>query len=83
MALASNSPTSKSTEPNLIYRQQVNTNLTEISDWLTKIIVGLGLINLKQIPSLTKRAASLLASNTQGSSGQGQLAYAIFPSIGP
>jgi hypothetical protein len=27
-----------------------NTNLEEISDWLTKIIVGLGLINLKAIP---------------------------------
>ena len=32
------------------YRQQVNTNLTEISDWLTKIIVGLSLINLAKIP---------------------------------
>jgi|GEM_PF-1279713 len=29
---------------------QVNTNLEQISDWLTKIIVGLGLINLKSIP---------------------------------
>ena len=31
------------------YRQQVNSNLTEISDWLTKIIVGLGLVNLTKI----------------------------------
>src|SRR5215831_16764829 len=31
------------------YRQQVNTNLTEISDWLTKIIVGLSLISLSNI----------------------------------
>lgn len=29
---------------------QVNTNLEQISDWLTKIIVGLGLINLTTIP---------------------------------
>jgi tetratricopeptide (TPR) repeat protein len=29
---------------------QVNTNLEQISDWLTKIIVGLGLINLTRIP---------------------------------
>ncbi|MGC4039940.1 MAG: hypothetical protein QM710_03865 [Flavobacterium sp.] len=28
----------------------VNNSLVEISDWLTKIIVGLGLVNLKQIP---------------------------------
>lgn len=30
---------------------QVNTNLEQISDWLTKIIVGLGLINLTAIPA--------------------------------
>ena len=42
------------------YQQQVNTNLTEISDWLTKIIVGLGLVNLKQIhPHLTALATIL------------------------
>src|SRR6185369_1301567 len=28
----------------------VNTNLEQISDWLTKIIVGLGLINLDKLP---------------------------------
>lgn len=44
------------------YRQEVNTNLTEISDWLTKIIVGLGLINLGQIPAHLDRMASSLAS---------------------
>lgn len=27
-----------------------NTNLTDISDWLTKIIVGLGLVNLSKVP---------------------------------
>jgi len=35
---------------NVPYRQRVNTNLEQISDWLTKIIVGLGLFELKQIP---------------------------------
>lgn len=29
---------------------QSNSNLVEISDWLTKIIIGLGLIHLKDIP---------------------------------
>lgn len=29
----------------------LNNSLVEISDWLTKIIVGLGLVNLKQIPA--------------------------------
>jgi tetratricopeptide (TPR) repeat protein len=28
----------------------VNTNLEQISDWLTKIIVGVGLVQLKQLP---------------------------------
>lgn len=32
------------------YDQKVNTNLEEISDWLTKIIVGLGLVQLKELP---------------------------------
>jgi hypothetical protein len=34
-----------------------NTNLEEISDWLTKIIVGLGLINLKLIPGQLRAVA--------------------------
>lgn len=34
------------------YTQRVNTNLEEISDWLTKIIVGVGLVELKQLPTL-------------------------------
>lgn len=32
------------------YKQRVNTNLEEISDWLTKIIIGVGLVELSQIP---------------------------------
>jgi hypothetical protein len=44
------------------YRQLVNTNLVEISDWLTKIIVGLGLVNLGKVPGLVDSAASVLAS---------------------
>lgn len=32
------------------YSQRVNTNLEEISDWLTKIIVGVGLVELNHIP---------------------------------
>jgi hypothetical protein len=43
------------------YRQQVNTNLTEISDWLTKIIVGLTLINLVNIPPYMSRLADVVA----------------------
>ena len=39
----------------------VNTNLEQISDWLTKIIVGLGLINLKEVPALVSRLANFMA----------------------
>lgn len=48
---------------NTEYRQRVNTNLEEISDWLTKIIVGLGLIQLAKIPSWIDRLASLFADS--------------------
>lgn len=32
------------------YRQQVNTNLEQISDWITKILVGIGLVELREMP---------------------------------
>lgn len=38
----------------------VNTNLEQISDWLTKIIVGVGLVELKQIPHYVIEAANFL-----------------------
>ncbi len=40
---------------------RVNSNLVEISDWLTKIIVGLGLVNLKEIPERIENTARVLA----------------------
>lgn len=43
-------------------RYTTNTNLEEISDWLTKIIVGLGLINLKAAPEQLKKAAWFFAN---------------------
>jgi CheY-like chemotaxis protein len=44
------------------YRQQVNTNLEQISDWLTKIIVGIGLVELRRLPELLKRASVFIAN---------------------
>jgi hypothetical protein len=41
----------------------VNTNLTEISDWLTKIIVGVGLVELKTIPDFIRRVSTPLATS--------------------
>jgi hypothetical protein len=47
------------------YRQRVNTNLEEISDWLTKIIVGLGLYELKRVPAWVGELARVFASSFQ------------------
>lgn len=58
------------------YRQQINTNLTEISDWLTKIIVGLSLINLKRIPEYVDGAAGLLVSSVGSANQAGARGFA-------
>ncbi|MCL6261478.1 hypothetical protein M3O96_20430 [Aquiflexum sp. TKW24L] len=51
------------------YQQQVNTNLTEISDWLTKIIVGLGLVNLINLPPYLSKVANVFAKGLSMPSG--------------
>ena len=43
-------------------RYQPNNNLIDVSDWLTKIIVGLGLVELRNLPQRMKVIASPLAS---------------------
>jgi hypothetical protein len=43
------------------YAQRVNTNLEQISDWLTKIIVGLGLVQLRSVPRNLYDAATWMA----------------------
>lgn len=49
-----------------------NTNLEEVSDWLTKIIVGLGLVNLKDIQGEVGRiSANVAAGWTNISTAQG------------
>lgn len=44
-----------------LIRYSVNSNLEQISDWLTKIIVGVGLTQLHNLPGLASRAARFLA----------------------
>jgi hypothetical protein len=41
---------------------QTNTNLEQISDWLTKIIVGLGLSQINRIPSATRDLAEYVST---------------------
>lgn len=43
-----------------------NTNLVEISDWLTKMLVGVGLVELYKIAPLLKRLAQFLAPGLSG-----------------
>jgi hypothetical protein len=45
------------------YAQRVNTNLEQISDWLTKIIVGIGLVELRQVPDHLYKASMWMASS--------------------
>jgi len=66
-------------EPKLDYQQQVNTNLTEISDWLTKIIIGLGLVNLTKIHPHLLAISKLIGSGLrpgQGSSDELAVGFA-------
>jgi tetratricopeptide (TPR) repeat protein len=43
------------------YNLRVNTNLEQISDWLTKIFVGLGLVQLQRVPEHLNRASEFIA----------------------
>jgi hypothetical protein len=45
---------------------RVNTNLEQISDWLTKILVGIGLIQLVKAPPQLWKLSSLLAGGLGG-----------------
>src|SRR5258708_4871561 len=41
---------------NVLYRMLINNNLGEISDWLTKIIVGLSLVHVQNLESALSKA---------------------------
>lgn len=47
---------------------RVNTNLEQISDWLTKILVGVGLTQIGVIPERLEAAARILAPGDQDTS---------------
>jgi hypothetical protein len=58
------------------YKLLVNTNLTEISDWLTKIIVGLGLVNLTKLPPYINSIALSLSNGIEAEDKGSSLAFA-------
>jgi hypothetical protein len=45
-----------------VTQYRVNSSLEQIADWLTKIIVGLGLIQLTKLPGLLQGLASYIAA---------------------
>ncbi|WP_281322622.1 pYEATS domain-containing protein [Flavobacterium aestivum] len=45
--------------------QAFNNSLVDVSDWLTKIMVGLGLINLKEIPSYFINLGEYVSASTK------------------
>jgi tetratricopeptide (TPR) repeat protein len=63
---------------------KVNTNLEEISDWLTKILVGATLTQLIKMPRLVRSAARYMASGMGGSTYETVAAatFLYFASIG-
>jgi len=60
----------------VVYHLHVNSNLTEISDWLTKIIVGLGLVNLVKIPPYFQSVAMTLSNGIDTDDKSSSLAFA-------
>jgi hypothetical protein len=55
----------------------VNTNLEEISDWLTKIIVGMGLVNLEKIPAQLRGLGAYFGASFGDLPGRESLALAL------
>jgi len=54
-----------------------NTNLEQISDWLTKILVGVGLTQLMAVPSLVRSFMSFVSPGLGGYSDSGVFAILI------
>ncbi len=62
-----------------------NTGLEQIADWLTKIIVGLSLVELKKIPSVILSFSAVISASLGNGDGTKGLAYAMvvfFPIVG-
>ncbi|MCY1073092.1 hypothetical protein [Archangium lansingense] len=68
------------------YDQRVNTNLEQVSDWLTKLLLGVGLVQLKELPDMVTAIAGYMATGLTASAGAGytqSLAAAIVLYCGP
>lgn len=63
-------------------RYSSNSNLEQISDWLTKLLVGAGLVELKSLPGLVSRASDFFAADMQVANAQAFTASALIYGAG-
>ena len=47
-------------------RYVTNTNLAQVSDWLTKVLIGAGLVQLSQLPRALRAASDFIAETLPG-----------------
>lgn len=71
------SPATSSEGQRGAYSLRVNTNLEQISDWLTKILVGVGLIQLQTLPKQVNILAEFIARSMGGGDTYVALACAL------
>jgi hypothetical protein len=63
------------------YELIINTNLDDVSDWLTKIIVGVGLVEIRTIPNLIYRLSKFIAGNNSDAPVQLVIAIITYFSV--
>lgn len=54
-----------SAEQSVRAKFQENTNLTQISDWLTKVLIGASLVEMKEIPKFVYKIAQIMGNGAQ------------------
>lgn len=52
-------------DPSTRNRIEENTNLTQISDWLTKVLIGPGLVQLKEVPKFVVHVERVMGLGIQ------------------
>jgi hypothetical protein len=65
----------KGKPPKIAYR--VNTNLEQISDWLTKILVGVGLTQISEVPSALRKYAEFTSVGLGGFPNSGTFSIGL------
>ncbi|MBU1220525.1 hypothetical protein KKF34_02125 [Myxococcota bacterium] len=73
-------PRTSSSESDQKDKYRVNTNLEQVSDWLTKIIIGVGLTQLVRIPHFLKKYALYTSSSFSGVPGSTAFSIALLVS---